>query len=38
VKIPHGVENEESGHPEIFICRDFRVPVSKLWPAMPSFG
>jgi hypothetical protein len=38
VKIPHGVENEESGHPEIFICRDFQVPVSKLWPAMPSFG
>ena len=38
VQIPHGVENEESGHPDIFICRDFRVPVSTLWPAMPSFG
>ena len=38
VRIPHGVENEESGHPEIFICRNFRVPVPQLWPSIPSFG
>ena len=38
VHIPHEVENEESGHPAIFICRDFQVPLSKLWPPMPSFG
>src|SRR3546814_2559182 len=22
VRIPHGVENEESGHPDIYVCRD----------------
>lgn len=38
VRIPHGVRNEESGRPDIFVCRDFRVPTSKLWPPMPSFG
>ena len=38
VRIPHGVKNEESGHPDIIVCRDFRVPPSKLWPSMPSFG
>lgn len=38
VRIPHGVENEESGLPDIFVCRGFRVPVSDLWPAMPDFG
>ena len=38
VVIPYGVENEESGHPDIFVCRDFKVPVWKLWPPMPSFG
>jgi 4-amino-4-deoxy-L-arabinose transferase-like glycosyltransferase len=38
VRIPHGVDNEESGHPEIFVCRDFRVPIHTLWPAGPSFG
>ena len=38
VRIPHGVENEESGHPEIFVCRDFRVPTHTLWPPGPSFG
>ena len=36
--IPHNVENEESGRPEIFICRHLKVPVSTMWPAMPSFG
>lgn len=38
VRIPHGVQNEESGHPDIFVCRNFRVPISKLWPPMPNFG
>ena len=38
VHIPHHVENEESVHPDIFICRDFQLPISKLWPPMPSFG
>jgi 4-amino-4-deoxy-L-arabinose transferase-like glycosyltransferase len=38
VRIPHGVENEESGLPDVFVCRGFQVPVSELWPAMPDFG
>lgn len=38
VRIPDGVENEESGHPDIFVCRDFKVPISKMWPAGPTFG
>ena len=38
VRIPHGVKNEESGHPDIFVCRDFKVPIRRLWPPMPSFG
>lgn len=37
-RIPHGVQNEESGHPDIILCRDFTVPTSRLWPSMPSFG
>ncbi|WP_159015556.1 glycosyltransferase family 39 protein [Cognatiluteimonas profundi] len=35
---PQHVENEETSHPDIYICRDLRVPWSKLWPARPSFG
>ena len=38
VRIPHGVENEESGRPDIYICRDYVVPTSTLWPKKPSFG
>lgn len=38
IRIPHGVDNEESRHPDIFVCRDFRVPTSELWPPGPSFG
>lgn len=38
VRIPHGVQNEESGHPDIFVCRDFRVPIHALWPPQPTFG
>lgn len=38
VHIPHTVENEESERPDIFICRDFQVPLPELWPPKPSFG
>ena len=38
VHIPHDVENEESARPDIFLCRDFQVPLSELWPSKPSFG
>ena len=38
VRIPHGVENEESGHPDIYLCRDFRFEWAKAWPLMQSFG
>lgn len=38
VHIPHGVENEEASHPDIFVCRDFRVPIPRLWPPQPDFG
>ncbi|MBS0583774.1 MAG: glycosyltransferase family 39 protein [Proteobacteria bacterium] len=34
-----GVVNEESKFsPEIFICRDLRVPWSQIWGAKPRFG
>ena len=35
---PRGVENEETGHPDIYVCRDLRVPWARLWPARPDFG
>jgi 4-amino-4-deoxy-L-arabinose transferase-like glycosyltransferase len=38
VRIPHDVQNEESRRPDIFVCRDFRVPTTELWPPAPSFG
>ena len=38
VRIPHGVENEESGHPDIYVCRNLRLDWAKAWPAMRSFG
>ncbi|HVI58715.1 MAG TPA: glycosyltransferase family 39 protein [Luteimonas sp.] len=38
VRIPHGVENEESGHPDIYVCRDLRLDWAKAWPGMRSFG
>jgi len=38
VHIPHGVENEESGHPDIYVCRDFRFDWAKAWPRMRHFG
>lgn len=38
VRIPHGVENEEASHPDVFVCRNYRVPVTRLWPPVPSFG
>lgn len=33
-----GVDNEESRRPEIYLCRDFRVPITRLWPPRPAFG
>jgi hypothetical protein len=38
VRIPHGVENEESGHPDIYVCRHLRMDFAKEWPRMRSFG
>lgn len=38
VRNRHGVENEETGHPDIYLCRDLRVPWAQLWPAAPDFG
>lgn len=38
VRIPHGVENEESGHPDIYLCRNLRIDWAKAWPLMRSFG
>lgn len=38
VRIPHGVENEESGHPDIYVCRDLEFDWAKAWPLMRSFG
>ena len=31
VRIPHQVENEESGHPDIYVCRDLRFDWSAQW-------
>jgi 4-amino-4-deoxy-L-arabinose transferase-like glycosyltransferase len=38
VRIPHGVENEESGHPDIYLCRDLKFDWAKAWPKMQGFG
>jgi hypothetical protein len=38
VRIPHGVENEESGRPDIYLCRRLRMDFAKEWPRMRSFG
>ena len=38
IRIPHGVENEESGHPDIYVCRDLRIDWAKAWPQMQTFG
>jgi 4-amino-4-deoxy-L-arabinose transferase-like glycosyltransferase len=34
-----GVSNEETErHPDIFVCRQFRQPLAKVWPRLRSFG
>jgi 4-amino-4-deoxy-L-arabinose transferase-like glycosyltransferase len=38
VRIPHGVENEESGHPDIYLCRHLRIDWARAWPRMRRFG
>jgi 4-amino-4-deoxy-L-arabinose transferase-like glycosyltransferase len=38
VRIPHGVENEESGHPDIYVCRDLKFDWAKTWPKLQDFG
>src|SRR5690606_5448798 len=38
VRIPHGVENEESGHPDIYVCRDLEFEWTQVWPQMRGFG
>lgn len=38
VRIPHGVENEESGHPGIYVCRNLRFDWAEAWPQMQDFG
>ncbi len=35
----YGVENEESrDHPDIFVCRQMRIPWYKFWPLFQRFG
>lgn len=38
VVIPHAVENEESGHPDIYVCRRLRIDWKSAWPRMRTFG
>ena len=38
VHMQHGVENEETGHPDIYLCRNLRVDWKKMWSATPDFG
>lgn len=38
IRIPHGVENEESGHPDVYVCRNIRLDWVEAWPLMRSFG
>jgi len=38
VRIPHGVVNEESTLPDIFVCRDLRFDWAKAWPMLQEFG
>ena len=33
-----GVANEETGHPDIYVCRALRLPWPSLWPPQPRFG
>ncbi len=35
---PHHLDNEESEHAEIFVCRGLKVPLAALWPKIRSFG
>jgi hypothetical protein len=35
---PQNVENEETSHPDIYVCRNLRAPWSRLWPEKPSYG
>jgi hypothetical protein len=32
VRIPHGVRNEESSRPDIYLCRDLRFDWARSWP------
>jgi 4-amino-4-deoxy-L-arabinose transferase-like glycosyltransferase len=34
----YDVANEETGHPDIWLCREPRLPWDELWPRMQSFG
>jgi hypothetical protein len=38
VRIPHGVENEESRHPDIYVCRNLRIDWARAWPRMRRYG
>src|SRR3546814_18973900 len=38
VRIPHGVENEESGHADIYVCRNLKIDGAKAWPLMLTLG
>lgn len=38
VRIPHGVENEESGHPDVYVCRNLRIDWARAWPRMRRYG
>ena len=34
----YGVRNEETGHPDIFLCRGMRRPWPEIWKTMRRFG
>ena len=39
VRNRYNVPNEETeDHPDIFICRDLRIPWPQAWPKMQKFG
>jgi hypothetical protein len=34
----YGIRNEETGHPDIFLCRRLRRPWPAFWGSLKSFG
>ncbi len=34
----YGVQNEETGHPDIYVCQNLRAPWPEFWKGFRSFG